>query len=361
MAAFLPLLLGWWVASAHALPIYFLPPAGTASTNPIPVLGMRADLTNTVPVTRTLAKPARFATYTERLEFIHANVSPTLEGHVLRADAFFRSETNRLENPPVSRFRVSFTGKTSSEGKDVRFTLTPTFDADVELPSLEHQWKLYLRSRSHDLLPGVDDSDRNQGTHIGISRMAKKLDIESDAGVRMRNPPVAFAQLKWDPLLRRNPWVFRPVQRLFAESGEGLGTVTSFSSHRWWGPRKNRFVQSLTSVRLTQRSEGWEGEQTFRIGHVDAILEGTPSWERLFGDRNVARGQYLRFSLFGHSEEVTSHDATRLGFVIRRPWHRKWIYLQVTPELQWTRDNAWRTEYLLKVSADLLFWGTEER
>jgi hypothetical protein len=306
-------------------------------------------------------KPDRFDRYSERLDFIHENMSPTLQGHVIRADALFRSDTNRLASPPTSRFRLLLTGNIKTDGTSISGTLNPNLDADIELPNLEHRWKVYLRSRALDRLPGADDSDDTGATRLGVSRMVRKLDIESDVGVRLRIPPVAFAQLKWEPLWSRELWVFRPGQRLFVESGEGFGTLTSFGIHRWCGSEMNRYVQSISALRRTQRSDGWEGEQTFKLGRVEEVLEGIPSWNRVIGDRDIARGENLRFSLFGHSESATTLDGIRLGMVFRRPCRGTWIYLQTTPEVQWKRDNDWRPEYVLKLSLDMLFWGMLER
>ena len=326
------------------------------------MLGIPADLATSTPIGQQTLKPARFPTYADRLNYIHANMFNTLQEPVLHMDAFFRSETNRIDLAPISRFRLSFIGKASVLDGVTEIEPTISFDADIELPNLEHRWNVYLRSRAPDELPGADDTDVDPAPRLGVSRVAKRFDVESDAGVRLRNPPVAFARLKWEPVWTADLWVFRPGQRFFIESGKGLGTLTTFGIHRWWGPRLNRFSQSMTAATLTQRSEGWEGEQTFRLGRVKEILEGDLSWLQLAGDRRIARGETLRLSFFGHSdEESTTHDSTRLGLVIRRPCHRKWIYLQITPEMQWTRNNDWHTEYLLKIGLDLLFWGDVER
>lgn len=324
-------------------------------------MGIHADLTNSTPILAAREKPARFPSYSDRLEFIHGNMSPLLQSHVVRADELFRSESNRLDNPLTSRFRLMPVVKTSVDGDGAQSSLVADFDADIELPNLEHRWKVYLRSRSHTALPGVDDTEQERVTRLGVSTLAKRFDIEADAGVRLRMLPEAFAQLKWEPRWTQGLWVFRPGQRLFAETGDGLGTLTSFSAHRWCGPEMNRYVQSVSAARLAQRTEGWEFEQTFKLGRVDEILEGSAVWNRLIGDRDVARGENLRLSFFGHSEEVTTLDTCRLGMVFRRPFWRKWIYLQTTPELQWDRDNYWRTGIGLKVGLDMLFWGTVER
>jgi hypothetical protein len=326
-----------------------------------PVLDIHSDLTNATPILAAREKPARFSSYSDRLEFIHANMSPVLQGHVIRADELFRSESNRLDNPLTSRFRLMPVVKTSLDGDGANSSLVADFDADIELPNLEHRWRVYLRSRSPNTLPGIDNTESERATRLGVSALAKRFDIEADAGVRLRLLPEAFAQLKWEPRWTGGLWVFRPGQRLFAETGDGVGTLTSFGAHRWCGPGMNRYVQSVSAARRAQRTEGWEFEQTFKAGYVEEILEGNPLWTRLIGDRDIARGQNLRFSLFGHSEDVTTLDSCRLGMVIRRPCRRKWIYLQATPELQWDRDNYWRTGVALKVGLDMLFWGTVER
>ncbi len=324
--------------------------------------GFEASLTNATPHKAIRVKPETFATYRDRLDFIHDNMEPTLKMVVIRADDLFKDETVWLD-PPDSRFRLSFESETRVGADKEQYKFEPNFDANIRLPNLEHRWKVYFRSSSRDSIsdrdePGIGDGRR---TRLGISRMREDLNLETDTGLRLRVRPEAYARLQWKRPWNAKYWVFRPGERLFYETDKGFGELTSFTIHRWLGRKPRTFIQSISEAEYSQTSEGVEFGQSFRFGKVREALEPMDSWTEMLGDRDIARGVVFRAGMYGHSDDESTIDNYRLGVVIRRPLYKKWMYLSINPELLWANDTDWETEFRLRITMDMLFWGSIER
>jgi hypothetical protein len=287
-------------------------------------------------------------------------MEPTLRIVVLRADDLFRDDTLVME-PPECRFRLSFEGESRVGAGRQTFRLEPNLDADIELPNLEHRWKVYLRSYSRDSIAERDEDTSGRTTRIGISQFREDLNLEADAGARIRVQPEAYVRLQWDHYWIPGYWVIRPAERLFYETDKGYGEQTSLTAHRWLGRNPTVFIQSLTSAEVSQSSDGVEFEQFFRVGKLREVLEPMGHYKRVSGDRDIARGLVFRAGLFGHSEEVTTVDGYRIGLLDRHPLYKKWIYLSTIPELLWERDRDFKTELRIRISVDMLFWGSIER
>jgi hypothetical protein len=288
-------------------------------------------------------------------------MEPTLRHYVIRADDLFRADSIFRSQEPETRFRLISQVEFRARRNDWSYRFEPNFDADIDLPALEHRWRLYLHSRTRDTIDENEEDAGGRTTRLGLYRFQKEYNISTDAGLRLRTIPEAYARIQWGRNWNPGLWVIRPGQRFFYETGEGFGSLTSLTFHRWVSTKPHVFIQAISSAETSERSEGTELEQAFRVGKVKEALESMDRWERVLGDRDIARGYVFRFSVTGHDEHESVVDGYRLGAVIRRPLYKKWIYLHINPELMWENDSNWETELRVRVSFDMLFWGAQER
>ncbi|MFO7535950.1 MAG: hypothetical protein R6X19_09780 [Kiritimatiellia bacterium] len=308
-----------------------------------------------------LIKPDRFNSFSERLDFIHANMEPTLKRHVIRADDLFRNNTLFPSRQPETRFRLVTQAELRAKRNDWSYRFEPNFDADIDLPALEHRWRLYLHSRARDTIGERDPDEGERTTRLGLYRFRKEYNISTDTGVRLRTIPEAYARIQWGHNWNPGLWVIRPGQRFFYETDKGYGSLTSLTFHRWVSTKPHVFIQAISSAENSETSQGTEFEQVFRVGKVREALEFMDRWERVLGDRDIARGYVFRFSVTGRDEHESVVDGYRLGAVIRRPLYKKWIYLHINPEVMCENDSNWEPELRIRVSFDMLFWGAQER
>lgn len=324
------------------------------------VLGVASDLDEATRITGLSPKPARFETYAERFDFIHDNLQISLQRHVEQVDLMMlTNKAQRLETPP-SRFRITPYLKLEYDS-GLEFSFEPDVDVEVDLPNLEKKWKVFIESSRRDDLPGTDPGDADTSSQIGLRRVRKY--VQADLGVKFRWPPVVFVRAEWKPRWSVEHTVVQPRQRFFYESDEGFGSLTSFTVHRWFGRDNNWFWQSVSAAKHTTRStEGTELEQTVKLALVSKALEDKWTWKRVMGVHDIADGHMLRYSLFGNYESgVGQINRHRVTYTWRQRLYKKWIYLEVSPGVEFENDNDWDPIPQIMVGFDMLFWGTYER
>ena len=337
--------------------------APAQSTNDEPVLGFTADLDGdrATVITALREKPATFDSFSDRLDFIHDNLQLSLQKHVEKVDTIMDDGTVQRVPTPPSRFRLTpyFVAR---EDEDFKLSLEPDFEMEVELPNLERHWKIFIESSRSDELPGIDPSEREQNTQIGIRNIWKDI-IHTDVGIKATWVPKVFARADWRPKWEYKHTLIQPLQRVFYESGDGIGSLTSLTIHRWFGSKNAAFWQSVSAAKYTTKTtDGLEMEQSLKLGWITEVLESRWSWRNVLGSEDIARGHTLRYSLFGHaSSDLDQIDRHRLTYTYRTRIYKHWIYLEVSPGLEASDENDWELASVLTVGIDMLFWGTYER
>lgn len=328
---------------------------------PDPVLGFASDLDGEATlITEMRQKPERFDSFTDRLDFIHDNLQLNLQQHVERVDTMMLTNKADAVEVPHSRFRIAPFLRLSYES-GTEFSFNPDFEAEVDLPNLERHWKVFIESTRGDELPGVDRSEKDQSAQIGIASVRKY--IRTDAGVKVRWPPVAFVRAEV-----RSDWstgytAARPRFRLFYQTDDGYGALTDLTLHRWFGNRNNMYWQTVSAARYASKdTEGVDFEQSLKIGFVQQTLEDGYNWKTVVGSQDLARGHILRYSLFCNAHDgYNVVERHRVTYTYRRPLYKKWIYLEVAPGIEFANDRDWEPEYQLTAGFDMLFWGSYER
>ena len=328
----------------------------TAATNEAPSPDAADVATNGVAVCAPAtngAPPSR----TGRLDDFHDRTYERLNRDTKRFDRQFIADPREALDTPDMRLHLGLFGQvTYDDGVDWR--VDPDFDADVALPNLEHRLHLFVRSADLAELPGTDPTDRGRALFAGLRHFVKAVDVDSSLGLRVKWVPSAFARLDWRPDWRAGAWALHPRQRVFYDTEEGFGELTSFGANRWlW---RRTYVDEVSAVRVTQSTVGGEWEQTLILGRVHEYLE-KKNEGRIVDTDEQARGYALRASVFGHVDAGWFIDRYRLTLIYRRHIHGKWMYLEIAPGADWLRDQDWRTVPNIRVGLDCLFWGPADR
>lgn len=302
-------------------------------------------------------KPDSFMSWSERLNYLETNVHLRVSNPIKATDQYFATDgLPRLSTPDV-RSRLGIYASTV-QGADSEVNFDPDFRVEVDLPNLERRLKLFIENTQENILPGRDLSEQDdEGLRIGARRWNKRYNIRTDLGVRARWPPEAFARIEWRPDWSAGPWRFAPRQRLFYETDDGFGEMTSLAVSRWFGPGQRNTAASSTSGKWTTEEEVFEWEQTFSFGHVIALLD-----ERDRGRgaawHDTTRFLGARYSCFGADSILTEH---RVVFGYRWPLYRHWIFGDIGPGVEWKNVNDWDMSFRLNIGIDMLFWGVQSR
>jgi hypothetical protein len=328
-------------------------PADSGPTNSPPATN-KASLVESVlkPVDRT-KKPARFDSFTHRLDYIHENLYTDYNTRVERSDAYFGRVLVEHEQPAPSRFRLGLFAEVSKEDT-TQFAFQPAFNAKIKLPNVRKRWNVFIDTYRPTDLPGKDPTEEKKAMRIGVGALTHIPHLSANAGLRLTWLPDAFLNLSWEPKWNWGEWLVLPSQTLFYETDNGFGEQTQLGFLRWFGAHKQWAVGAMTAGTWSQGTAGLAWEQTVKGGYVRELLEEKDRGHAV--DRtDLARGTGLRYSMFGSDKNFTEHQ---FMLTHRRPVYKRWIYIEIDPGFKWCSEYNWRTDPFILVGMDFLFWGT---
>jgi len=303
-----------------------------------------------------------------KMDWIHAYLYKTMQDRVDRLDRWFKPPKG--EQPIVaapSRFRIGMFGETKineGTGLDVRQVLD--FDTDIELPNMKRRIKLIITTSDPTTLPGryvTEQLDKSLRAAVVKQWMP---DVSTSIGVRMRWKPELFANAVWSPSVRNTGnWLLYPHQKFYWENESGVGEISTLIFDHWTDRWNTRFSTSIKwsdkdrkdDLRTGRKDEGFRWSEVYIFGHIQELLDETQVGRVVSGD-DMARAWGIRLAAFGGVHVV---DEYRAGVFYRCPLRKKWMYLLVEPEINWSNANNWNHEWTVKCGIEMLFWGKKER
>jgi hypothetical protein len=319
-----------------------IPPPPAYGSVLLPPLGFNDP--NLVP------KPEQFPSLTDRLSYIRDQGPHRVGRTIRRFDEQFSDEGEVPLAAPIIRDMQLAIYLRTLHGASQDVTVNPKLKLSIDLPNLERRFRLFIDTAYDDELPGRDISEiRDRGWSVGAGRTSARRQTYTDVGVHTRVPPKLFARTGWRPTWTWGKWVHRFDQRLFWESDDGFGTLTSQSIFRWVAPKW--IVHSLTAGRVAERSTGYEWQQSLGIGYMGRLADETRR-EHFVNVGHTIHGTGLRASVFGSDDAFTQY---RTVLTHRRSIHRNFIVLELAPGLQWREEQDWQIEYRFDVGLILFF------
>lgn len=278
-------------------------------------------------------------------------INEVLYRRVVWLDSIFYEDLLSPREDPRSRFRLKIFTVMDLENLEEP-SLDGKASASVRLPGLENRFRLILDSDALNAFPGTSPDEERGDNRLLLRRMGSWVD--ADVGAKIRTPPVAFARLS----MRQN-WSAGTVkwhvhQRFYYETGEGFGTLTSLAQHCWLSP--GWMLGHVSSARWSEETTGVEWQDRVLLMNVLKVLEEEKHGE-FIGNGDISHGAGLRLGADGRDDG--SHEMTRyhVSLVYRQPlFKRDYLYLELSPEVQWKRENDWTPDYSLRLGLDILFW-----
>ncbi|OGV68085.1 MAG: hypothetical protein A2283_18780 [Lentisphaerae bacterium RIFOXYA12_FULL_48_11] len=295
---------------------------------------------------------------TNHLDNIHDGTYLRLQRSVNSFDTFFaKNKAERIEIP-MSRFRLGTYLVVEDKDDKVSTKLEPDFEADLDLPNIEHRFGLFINSFRSEDLPGVDPVERKSSISVGLQHILEDLHLHSRIGVKWRDAPVGIAKTEWRPKYSIGKMTIYPRQRIFYETDDGLGELTSLTLNRWLG---RNFARLVSAGKWTEQTTGIEWEQSFLLGHVIKRIEESKTADIVSND-DVAQGFGVRYSIFGHnSTDEQLVDRHRLTFIYRHPLYQNWLFFQVAPGIEWRNEDEWDPIPSIQFGLDTLFWELTQK
>jgi hypothetical protein len=301
-------------------------------------------------------KPATFDSLGARLDYLETNVQRRVSKPIRATDMYFAEDQEKLVVPPQTQMRVALY-TVFTEDRGLNFEFSPNIELEVELPNIEQRMRIFVETARDNALPGtyaVDSEDR--GINVGARKTLEEFHLSLDAGVRARWLPEAFVRMIWSYEWHPGKWSIRPDERIFLETEDGLGAMSSLYINRWIGESNIGILSPTASGKWTTDSETVSWSINCDLARAPELLDESRRGKS-FTWEDAAQAQGLRYSAFG-SEGVVDKHRVSLGF--RGPLYKKWIYWEVDPGLQWDRESDYETGYVIRMGLDLLFWGSTQ-
>lgn len=239
-----------------------------------------------------------------------------------RLDRFFGGDLYQRESK-TSELRLGLTTRFTHDSIDfdtrVRFRLA--------LPNTERRLSIVLESAEEDLFdrgqeepPGFAPRplEAEQDYFAGlryIRQWADRWGIDSDLGIKLRFPPEPYARVRGGRSWFIELWEARLSQSLFWRRSQGAGATTELVLQRALeGPQ---FFQAVTSATWLDRDQRFYYNQSATFSHEFSPLHAIQ----------------LRLGVSAESEPDTRITSYFMQLPWRRNIYRKWLFLEVRPEL----------------------------
>jgi len=298
-------------------------------------------------------KPAAFDSIGARLDYLDENVQRRISEPLRATDAHFAVDPDAPLIAPQTQIRLGLY-TSFRQGDGFEFELSPDMELDVELPNLEQKLRLFVESARENALPQNEIIEQDEkGINVGARTFYEKLNLSFDAGVRARWVPVAFARVSWKRAWGLGRLDITPELRGFVQTDTGVGALASLYLNCWLGGSNNGLLLQSSSAKWTHDKDTLEWGASLALGRVPVLLDETQRGRHIQW-RDTARAQGLRYAVFGSHGNVDRH---RLCFRFCGPLYKQWIYWEIDPALEWSREEDYDTAVVLLAGIDMLFWG----
>lgn len=272
----------------------------------------------------------------------HELISERVQSGALRLNEWLGGDAEEVEaqNDTVLRAKLSLR---INQGRT--FQIQPALSAHIALPALKKRVRVFADNLSRTVLPGRED-DREKdheefrtGLRFDLYRRLRSL-LQWDVGLKFNPLPVVFTTVAAVYHRDVGPWRITLSQRGFWYSDDGFGEITEMD---WDYPlATNVSFRSITAAIWSETSEGVELEQTART-----------TWT-ISKDRRYLQ---LEGGVFGHKSGSALVDNYRLLLAYSTSLYRKWLFLQIAPQLDFPREESFEPTPSLRLSISAYFGG----
>jgi hypothetical protein len=330
------------------------PPDGAAVATATNVQQVTLD----VSYLKTGQKPAKFESWGDRLDYIHAGMETHLTAQIYDVDSYFAVPGEAPIKPPAAKFRMGIYLELDENGS--KFAMDPDFDIEVSLPNMEKRWKVFITREGVGDLPGLQPTERENDLNIGVRSWNERFRIKTDAGVKAKWLPEAFARVTWQPVWNAGGVRFYPYQRFYWESDDGFGELSQLVAQVWLGRKQRHTLRSVSAAKYAEDTYGFHLEQTLIYGYVMSLIDETRRGKTI-DKKNARKGIALRYTGFGTTDplpviEESGIQRHRFSVVYRRPLYKEWMFLELIPQVEFEREDDWEQNISFRVGFDALFW-----
>ena len=276
----------------------------------------------------------------------------TLSGYIIRLsdriDNFFGGDRN-LENPKGSYGCITYDYKFEERGNhDNKISGC----LKLSLPNTKDRFKLIISGSSDEEKIGEENQDAGTETLANlessestssaairyISELSLLKDISSDLGVKGGTPMVPFARIRYRKTWVPGIWLYRFTESIYYFRSILGGVLTRLDIER-------PVFEKLLYYRMTTEADFRDKDNQFYL------KQGFSFYHKL--DERYALNYDLFY--FGITRPHTQLDSYLFRIRLRKNIYKKWLYLELRPQVDFDRENDFSAIGSFTVSFEALF------
>jgi hypothetical protein len=282
----------------------------------------------------------------------HSRVERDLFDAVVWFDRFFGDERMEVTERPESFLRWTNSIRWDEEE---RFTPRSTVRASLRLPRLKKRWRLAISGETrgdpntvNPEDPGNPGLDPDSRIRTGSTELiydilrSSRSTLDAGIGVRVKIPPDAFVRTRFQHVRPIAPATLgRFTAIAFWSARDGLGESNQVDLERSLAPPTLlRWSNSLT---ITEESNGWTWGTELSLLHK-------------LSPKSAAT---LGGGVSGSTRPAWAAQNYRVFTRFRRNVFRKWLFIEVEPDLHWPRkeDGSRKPVWGATLRAEIQFTG----
>ena len=276
----------------------------------------------------------------DQWEIWHKQTSDEIVDKVERVDRFFGDQRLDDDNRRT-RLRLG-TGLRWHENDGT--SLLTDIKARLALPRLKNRFQVVIddsfESDEPDRLQSISDAANDSEPDTSLRYVIKEDErrrLTSDAGVRFSSPSQLFGRLRGRIVVPYPAWELRLTQTVAWFTDDGL---TETSEMRWTRKVWDEWL-FRSSSRLT-----WEEN-----------INGMRPAQTLSLFRELSKRRAYRLTVGGVWPEIPhTHEAVySAGFTYRQLIHSRWLFLEVTPGMEYPQEHGYRFTPYINVQVEVVF------
>jgi hypothetical protein len=272
---------------------------------------------------------------------IHAGISAGVEDSARRVDSFF-ADDRFYTDATDSYLRVS--GQTTFEdGEDDRSQARVRMRLD--LPGTRERLRVFVEggdpddgddATSETIPDALDDADYNIGIEMQIPD-TEKWDLRPAIGVKASSSPDPFIRMRAIRYERLNGWLFRFATGIseFVDDGTEVGARVDF----------DRKLNPDWLFRTTTRAEYRDSKD-----RIEALQQFS-----LFQKVNDRVGFAYDVGVRADDDPDWEVDQYFTQFRSRFRVYRKWLFLELKPQIVFREEDDYDASFLFSVRLDVIF------
>ncbi len=259
----------------------------------------------------------------------------------MRLDAFFSDPSVYYRN---NRSRVEVSPQVKiKDGEGV--SPSATVGLALDLPVMQNRLSLFfdnMNGRTMRTAPAQNPLPATESDSvIGLLyTLYQSAEFETHAQVGLRRAIYPYVRgsvsYTWD----LNPWYIIPSQDIFYYTDKGAGEETGLEVDRML--TSNTLVRSSSGGQWTEDSDGYEFGQSLVLLAMADYAFGSAGYETGGG-------------MNGHASSVTIVDNWSAFFRFRHTIHWDWLFLDVTPQVDFPNDRNYQTVPSITIMLQVVF------